>query len=165
MLTLQIINSRQIGVEHFFLYLIIRATVVGIQSHIQTWLRYEVGKDGRQFAYYLDDSGVFDVVVLIAHYTTVICRNYQPLCHAALAYERFTAFAFPHRHSTMWKPKVMAIVLFMMLAAATFLTGFPSIFLGISYANLPSRRDPDNIPGWDFAMVYCVRKYESGQET
>ncbi|KAH7698675.1 hypothetical protein AAVH_34228, partial [Aphelenchoides avenae] len=99
--------------------------------------------DSSYFASYL--AGFFSTVQFALQYPILLCRNYQPLCHAIISINRLTAFALPFRHSAIWSRRTVIVALVAMCLTSTALTVFAPVYRAIT----ARKTDEPTIVGWD----------------
>lgn len=83
-----------------------------------------------------------------------IANNCQPLCHTAIAFNRFTALALPLAHARIWNRFTVLVIVTTVLSSAVLLVAVPSVYLGVVYAGLTGKYIKHNLmQGWDMDTV------------
>lgn len=86
-----------------------------------------------------------------------IGMNCQPLCHAVISLNRFTAIAFLRKHSRIWNPRSVFVLIVAIAAIGILLTALPSITVSVIYARM-SQKEAEQLEysgffGWDIEWV------------
>ncbi|KAH7699742.1 hypothetical protein AAVH_33151, partial [Aphelenchoides avenae] len=99
-------------------------------------------------------QGVYDFGTLLEH-VVYVANNCQPLCHKAIAFNRFSAFVFSTRHSRIWNRSTVLVLTLTIFSAAVLLAGTPSVYLGVLYARLTRKYiDYNGLQHWETEKIY-----------
>lgn len=103
-------------------------------------------------------SQFFTYLQYVLTHLTFVATNFQPLCHTVIAFNRFTAFAYPVNHKRIWNRRTVLLVLVSMATIALLLTGIPSVVFGIKFGTMTRREAARNeefmlLGSWNYAWV------------